>query len=215
MLSSILCLGAGAFAATSHARVVYDNTRTYQHRGMLMLFPTRADGAEIGDEVHLAGTARVLVSMKIRFWYGGKAACSFDCKLRLRGLRPDKLTPGPGIRQGGKITGYRNTESPGQPIFESKVYKAVKAEPGMNEYTFDLPKVRVDDRIVWTIEAFHGKGIVGDLGPAYYDVPTIGSSEDFFWQSERRSAWIAYSWDGEPVANFGARIYAIDRRVKR
>ena len=79
----------------------------------------------------------------------------------------------------------------------------------MNEYSFVIPEVMVPDRIVWTIEAFNRQGLTDELGPAYFNPPTVGWSDDFFWQSDLGSEWINYSWGGDPYANFAATITAV------
>ncbi len=190
--------------------VVFDNTTTYLHKGMPLLSILRKDSAEMGDEVRLAGDKREIVELRIRFWYSGTTPCSFDARVRLRPLQEGTATPGPAVVEAGKIVGYRPTEIPGETIYDSGLIVGLEAVAGMNEYTFTIPRIKAPDRIVWTIEA-HSRDVAGELGPAYYDPPTVGSSEDFFWHSDHGSPWIAYSWGGYPVANFGARLVAADK----
>lgn len=206
-----LCLGIVALSALIGPKpsVVYDNTETFAHTGMPLLTDLRTFSAEMGDEVHLAGSERVVVQLKLRFWYAGTKPGTFDARIRFRNLDPSKPTPGPAVFKDGKVAGYVNTASPTAPFYEGGLVEGLKATAGMNEYTFKIPDVEVPDRFVWTIECTNKKGIVGNLGPAYYNPPTVGQSDDFFWHSDMKSPWIAYSWGGSPYCNFGARILAI------
>lgn len=189
--------------------VIYDDTTTYLHHGMQMMSAEKPNSAEVGDEVRLAGDAREVVQLKIRFWYNGTKPATFDARIRFRPLEYGKLTPGPAVVKDGKIVAYTQTPPPGPAFYESDLMPNMPIVAGMNEYTFEIPHVKVPDRFVWTIQAYNGKGFDGEVGPAYYDKPTVGSSEDFFWHSDAGSPWIAYSWGADPIANLGSRILAV------
>jgi hypothetical protein len=208
-----LLLGAAACAAcisgASAQTIVYDNTTTYSHNRQPLVTTQWPNSAEMGDEVHLAGTDRLVVEIKLRFWYSGTTPGTFDARIRFRTLLEDKQISGPAIMKDGAIVGYLNTATPGPAIYESPITKDLHFEPGMNEYTFKVPRVKVPDRFVWTVQAYNGKGMNDSVGPAYYDPPTVGWSDDFLWISDMGSPWIAYSWGSMPAANLAARILAV------
>ncbi|HVT10891.1 MAG TPA: hypothetical protein VHE55_01385 [Fimbriimonadaceae bacterium] len=210
MILSLLLPVASAAAMGPEPVVIYDNTATYLHNGMQLLSPIKPNSAEVGDEVRLAGTAREVVELKLRFWSQGTTTATFEARIRFHSIDYDKTTPGPAVVKDGKITGYDLTPPPGPAFYEGPLLKDMKIVPGMNEYSFTIPHVKVPDRFVWTIQAYNGKGFDGVAGPAYYDKPTVGSSDDFFWHSDGGSPWIAYSWGAAPVANLGARILAVE-----
>ncbi len=171
-----------------------------------------ASGAEMGDEVVLTGKDREIVEVKVRIWYAGTVPGTFDMRLRLRDLSKSEVISGPAIMKDGKIAGYRNTPTPGAILYDGPMTTGLAVEPGMNEYVFNVPNVKVPTRFVWTIQGFSRKDLNGLFGPAYYDPPAVGSSLDYFWQSDSGSPWIAYSWGGGPVANFGVRIMAVSSK---
>lgn len=202
----------GAASGADRAATVYDNTTTYLHIGQPMLHLNRlSNGAEMGDEVRLAGTARQVVDMRLRFWYGGTNSGHFDARIRFRNLSKNKVITGPAIVENGKIVGYKNTATPAEAFYESSIFHGVPFGAGMTELDFRLPRVKVPDHFVWTIQIYGATGVAGNLGPAYFNPPSVGSSEDFFWHSDMGSPWIAYSWGAAPYANFGARIYAVSK----
>lgn len=170
--------------------LVYDNTTTYLNNNFPLLPEWRNDSAEVGDEIWLEGTQREVVELKLLFWYRGTVPGTFDARIRFRPVVGDR-------------------EIPGDAFFSSDLFVGVPTVAGMNEYRFAIPNVVVPDRFVWTIEATNRQGSVGELGPAYFHAPTIGWSDDFFWQSDMGSEWINYSWGGDPYANFGASVTAV------
>ncbi len=170
--------------------VVYDNTTTSLNNNFPLLPDWRTHSAEVGDEVHLAGSQRGVVNLKLLFWYRGAESGSFDALIRFRPI-------------------MESTQAPGAALFTSDMFVGMPVVAGMNEYNFAIPNIAVPDRLVWTIEAFNRQGAAGELGPAYFHAPTVGSSDDWFWQSDLGSEWINYSWGGDPYANFAATITAV------
>jgi hypothetical protein len=176
-------------AATSFGSIVYDNTTTFLNENMPLLPEWLNDSAEVGDEVNLAGTDRTVTGLKLLFYYRGNIPGTFDARIRFR-VYNDSL---------GK---------PDLPFYESGLTQ-VTTLAGMNEFNFAIPYVVVPDRFIWTIQAYNRQGSVGEIGPAYFNPPTVGSSEDYFWQHVSGEEWSQYNWGGEPVANFGATITAV------
>ena len=77
---------------------------------------------------------------------------------------------------------------------------------GLTMVTFDVsPGVTVDDSFVWTACADSL-----EAGLATFDPPEVGSSDDYFFVRDFYDlSWCALNFDGDPVANFGARIWAV------
>lgn len=182
-----LVLLCGASYAQS---VVYSNTTTFLNNDMPLLPEWRNDSAEAGDEVWLGGTARTVTGLKMIFNYRGTEPGTIDLRVRFRTL--DEFT-----------------NLPGDAFFESDLIQGVQTLAGLNEYNIAIPDVVVPDHFVWTVQAYNRQGSVGELGPAYYNPPSVGFSDDFFWLSDMGSPWTQYTWGGDPYANFGAEITAV------
>lgn len=188
--SALLGIGLGALLCGSPAEIIYGNTSTFLNNNMPLLPEWRDDSAEAGDDIWLGGSARIATELKVLVWYRGSIPGTIDCQIRLRAV--DELT-----------------QRPGEAIFESGIVKDLPTVAGMNEYTFAIPGVEVPDHLVWTIQAYNRQGSVGELGPAYFNPPTVGFSDDFFWLSDMGSEWTPYSWGGDPYANFAAQLTAV------
>lgn len=182
----LLVLGlAGVAPAQS---IVYDNTTTSLNENFPLLPEWEVNSAEAGDEIWLGGTDREVTELKLIFNYRGTIPGTFDALIRFREY--DESFQGPGAA-----------------LYESPLTQ-VATTAGLHELTFAIPNVIVPDHFIWTIQAFDRQGSVGELGMAYFNPPTVGSSEDWLWQ-RGGNEWTAYSWGGEPYANFGARLTAV------
>lgn len=180
----------GGLVPATWAEIVYDNTTSSLSNNMPMLPAWRNDSAEIGYDIWLGGTAREVTQLKIWVNYRGEIPGTMDLQIRFRNLGGDPQVPTTAFYESGIITDFPTLS-------------------GMNIYTFEIPHVLVPDHFVWSVQAYHRQGSEGEIGPAYFNPPTVGSSDDFFWLSDMGSDWIAYSWGGDPVANFAARLTAV------
>lgn len=176
------CLGLGQ-------SVVYDNTTTSLNNNFPLLSETLNDSAEVGDEIWLGGTAREAIELRLIFTNRGTAPNTFDARLRFRVVDAN--------------------QEPGDAFYDTGIVPGWISNPGFTEHVFAIPHVVVPDRFVWTIQLHNRQGPENELGPSYFSPPTIGFSEDFFWRLETGTQWTPYSWGGEPVANFGARLTAV------
>jgi hypothetical protein len=182
----LLVLGlAGVAPAQS---IVYDNTTTSLNENFPLLPEWEVNSAEAGDEIWLGGTDREVTELKLIFNYRGTIPGTFDALIRFREYD-------------------EGFQGPGAAFYESPLTQ-VATTAGLHELTFAIPNVIVPDHFIWTIQAFDRQGSVGELGMAYFNPPTVGSSEDWLWQ-RGGNEWTAYSWGGEPYANFGARLTAV------
>lgn len=184
--TSLLVLGISAIVPAQS--IVYDNTTTSLHENFPLLPEWEVNSAEAGDEIWLGGTDREVTQLKLIFNYRGTVPGTFDALIRFREYDP-------------------SFQGPGAAFYESALTQ-VQTTAGLHELTFAIPNVIVPDHFVWTIQAFNRQGSVGELGMAYFNPPTVGSSEDWLWQ-RGGNEWTAYSWGGEPYANFGAQLTAV------
>jgi hypothetical protein len=171
-------------------QVVYDNTANSLDNNFPLLPEWRDDSAEAGDDIWIVGSAREVVELKLLFFYRGTEPGTIDLQVRFRDVD-------------------ENTQTPIGAFYETGIVQDLPTVAGINEYTFAIPNVTVPDHFVWTVQAYDRQGSVGELGPAYYNPATVGFSDDFFWLSDMGSEWTAYSWGGDPYANFGARLTAV------
>ncbi len=84
---------------------------------------------------------------------------------------------------------------------------------GITTVVFSVPNVVVPDTFTWIVQADSNYA-----GLATYDPPTIGSSDDFFWDYDISVLkWYPLmfkdiplpQYPSDPVANFGAKVLAI------
>lgn len=196
MFLSCVIVAALTGGEVSKPSVVYDNTETFLHSGQPLLPEGKNNSAELGDEIVLSGKEREIVELKLRLWYRGTPDGSCDMQVRLRSMVPNTAN-------------ILNPNVPGPVFYDSGILKNQPTVSGMNEYKFKIPNVKAPDRFLWTMQVYNRKGTVGEVDLPYYNPPTVGSSDDYFWHSEMGSPWIPYSWTGFPVANFAARVTAV------
>lgn len=182
---AVLCC-ASIGAAQS---IVYNNTTTSLNNNHPLLPEWLNDSAEVGDEILLEGSAREAVELRLIFTNRGTSPNNFDARVRFRMLDAN--------------------ESPAGVFYDSGIIPEVLSTPGLTEYVFAIPNVTVPNRFVWTIQLYNRTGPGNELGPSYFNPPTVGYSDDFFWRYETGGDWTQYSWGGQPVANFGARLTAV------
>lgn len=187
-LSAALLLIAGLPGAALAQEIVYDNTTTSLDNNFPLLPSWEVESAEAGDEIWLGGSARTVTDLKLIFNYRGTQPGTLDALVRFREYDED----------------FRG---PGAAFYESPLTQ-VQTTAGLHELNFSIPGVVVPDHFVWTIQVFNRQGSDGELGMAYFNPPTVGSSEDWLWQ-RGGNEWTAYSWGADPYANFGARLTAV------
>lgn len=187
-VATTFLLALGLLAAGPAQQVVYDNTTTSLNENFPLLPAWEVESAEAGDEIWLGGTARAVTELKLIFNYRGTAPGTLDALVRFREYDEDFRGPGA--------------------IFYESPLTQVQTTAGLHDLTFSIPGVVVPDHFIWTIQVFNRQGSDGELGMAYFNPPTVGSSEDWLWQ-RGGSEWTAYSWGSEPYANFGARLTAV------
>jgi hypothetical protein len=137
-----------------------------------------ADWTPCGDAVSLAGTERIAKSITLLL--NSSAPVTVDSSVSL----------------------YDDTGSS-----LGNAFKPGISLNGPTAVTFDLPSVALTDSLSWIVEFGNRSDANASLGLALYSPPTVGSSEDWFWQFN--GAYYGQYWfNGLPVANFGAKLTA-------
>jgi hypothetical protein len=174
LAAALVVLSCLACGTNARADVVYDNTGTLQ--------PYYRTGAELGDQVTLGGTARVVTTFQVILFSAVPSTADLQGRF------------------------YANDGAGGVP--ETLLWSDVLPNLAVDQVTvatFDLSSlvsaVVVPDTFTWTVLS----GSM-DVGPIMYDPPLVGSSADAFWEYD--ASWGEYWFGGDPVANFGARIEA-------
>jgi len=184
ILKGLLQAVAGVILLSSPAwaELVYDDSREYSTNFLTHAF-------EYGDEITLAGSGRAMSSFQCEC-YGDFAALGL-AKVQLRIYANN----GPG-----------RYPSPGTLLYQSGV---LAISPGFNTLTVSGLSVTVPNSFTWTA-LFSGLTMkAGDqAGLVLYGKPKVGDSYNDYWQNNG-GQWELYRFpDGNPIANFAARVYA-------
>jgi hypothetical protein len=179
--------------ASAASQIIYDNTSNY-------LANYNDTTLENGDQVKFSGASRVIDYFSFEYFTVLSDKPSGNETARVRFYLNDATlggtpfaTPGTLLYDSGPFSiaaGYRTVE-----VSDLNVY---------------VPS----DSITWTVQ-FSGLTAAEHAGLLFYDPPTVGSSEDFFWQKEA-IGWtaLAYESGGSPseklTNNFNARFTALE-----
>ncbi|MFA6132977.1 MAG: PEP-CTERM sorting domain-containing protein [Phycisphaerae bacterium] len=196
---ALLCvLVVCAAAPAAEPAVVYDNSLTptsgafapHGFRNINALDdptdPTYPD-QPIGDQVTLAGTERTVVRFDLLLSSSAPTTLT-DLDLFFFDYNTTTHIPGP------------------SPLWSSTLHNV--AVDGLTRVQFDLPNVTFPDTFVWVV------GADSDIaGLATFNPPTVGSSENNYWNWDRSfdypDSWWRLSLGQDMQANFGATIYAV------
>jgi hypothetical protein len=188
---ALLLILVSAISQLSKAdTVVYDNTTTLWHDalGNASVFGWTGSGSvgwgvEWGDEVHLAGSARIGKHLEILMYCSGDITTETILSL------------------------YDNTGIDGAP--NNLLWTADLGNVDYSSLTTlsaPLPGVILPDTVTWTFKCYSYNPEVF-IGNVLYDPPSVGSSEDWYWYN-LGSGFQSSPIDGL-VANFGAKIIAV------
>lgn len=183
-LSRVLFVFGSLFLliAVGRSEVVYDNSQAY----LTNYYPSIL---EYGDEIRLAGTARIVTNFQ--FEYFGAFLRTGDEEARVRFYAND----GPG----------RTAPTPNTLLYDSGPFPLLS---GLNTAPISGISVLVPDVFTWTVQFTGLTGLVGDqAGLIFYNPPSIGRSFDDYWRNDGTN-WVLFRFGGEPKANFGARVLA-------
>jgi hypothetical protein len=147
---------------------------------------------QVGDEVHAAGTERLVTKLEIGIYPQG-------------GNFPQG-TPGAGNFQARL---YANDGVGGQPrslLWQSPVIHV--SYPGnVSLLSFDVPQVLVPDDFTWTLSSSNEQPY--PVGEVFSGVPTVGSSGNYSWFTDATgTSWTRQTLPGD-LNNLMAQIEAV------
>jgi hypothetical protein len=191
-------LAALAVVLGARADIVYDNTTTYQ--GMFL-----ASTNEYGDEISLAGTARLATAFL--FEYFGDFTPEGDEMVRFRMYAND-----------GPIY-YKEYREPGSVLYDTGF---MPIGTNVNTVKLFMARLQVPNTFTYTVQFVGLRQVPGDrAGLMFYDPPTVGAelppfegktiigSYPDFWE-KAGGRWDLYGYASpHPPANFGAQVLAI------
>jgi hypothetical protein len=149
---------------------------------------------EYGDEITLAGTARLVT--QFQFEYFGGFTPSGDESARVRFYS----NTGPAWHNNSDWITPAAT-----PLFET----IIPVGTGFNTATITVPYVKVPDTFTWTIQFFGITMTPNDTaGLLFYGVPILGKSFNDYWEL-LTAGWTPVKTGGV-TNNFAAKVMAID-----
>lgn len=181
----IYCLSATlAIAAlfSTSAEIIYDNSGTFENAFNDSLLET-------GDEINLAGTARFVTDFS--FEYFAEFTASGDETARVR------------FYEMNGAPGDNDFATPGTLLYDSGAFSIDSGYRTVN--ITELGTLLTGSKFTWSVE-FAGLTTGEAAGLLYYNPPTTGSSDPYFWQKEN-GVWTAVATDGTGN-NFAARVTA-------
>jgi hypothetical protein len=182
----VLLVAFSGWLASEAAEIVYDNSSTY-------LQADYESANEYGDEVILAGAARIVTEIQLEYY--GEFVRNGDELVRLRFYE----NTGP-IWNG--IPEYRLPASP--PLYED----TFQISTGFQVLVVTVPNIQVPDHFTWTVQFLGISQAANDrAGLLHYHPPSVGQSFDDFWE-RLPDGWAPLARD-DVKNNFGARILAI------
>jgi len=186
----VACILALRGVALGAPEIVYDNTTTPVSGDWFpdgfVPFSFYNPHEWMGDEITPAGTSRTVTQVEV--------ICSSTSQVTVPaiGLALHKLD----------AENLLGSYCPGTLLWTGTLQNVVVDGP--TPVTFDVPDIEVPDTFAWVTA-----GDSDFAGMAFYDPPTIGSSDDFAWdRDEYWQDWFALYFEADPIANFGARLWA-------
>jgi hypothetical protein len=165
--------------------VVYDNTTTLWLNGTSMEAVAAGDGNPWGDEVNLAGSARIGKQLQVLMFCTTESTA--DTVLSL----------------------YDNTGIDGAPnnlLWTSDLGVVNYASYDVTALSATLPDVLLPDTVTWTVTLYGRQG--GGVYTPLYDPPTVGGSGDWIWVNQGAGfSRFGFHSHGE-INNLGAKITA-------
>jgi hypothetical protein len=195
-----LFLLAMANAAMAAPVVVYDNTTTFT-KGLnddvdgykfapngIWPFNSFAPDEPMGDQITLAGAQRTLTEFDLVL-SSTKPVTLPNLTLSLYDIDYDVET---------------NAPAPGNLLWETTESNVVVAGPTIVPILAPEAGIRLPNGLIWLAGADSE-----DAGLATCNPPSVGDSNDWYWDVARGYPPFSLDFWGDPVANFGARVWAV------
>lgn len=180
-----LTIGIAAFLCHSvSAAIIYDNSTNFEEA-------FNDTDLEAGDEVNVAGTARLVTAFA--FEYFAEFTATGDETARVRFYEMDGAP------------GTNDFATPGTLFYDSGAFTITSGYRTVN--ITEMSALLSSTKFTWSVE-FSGIAEAEEAGLLFYNPPAVGSSDVFFWEKENGD-WTAVATD-DTGNNFAARVTAVD-----
>lgn len=184
VVSGTVLIAGALLGNSTHAEIIYDNSSNYEGQ----MNDTRL---ESGDEVVLAGTSRLVTDFAFEYFAEFTVTGDETARLRFYNMDGDP--------------GENPFAAPGSLLYDSGAFTIASGFKTVN--VADLSVLIPGNKFAWTVE-FSGITDTETAGLLFYNPPTVGGSDAYFWQREN-GAWLAVASDGTGN-NFAAQVNAIE-----
>ena len=175
---------AAFFVHAASAEIIYDNSTTSEEAFNDSLLET-------GDEVNVVGSARLITSFA--FEYFAEFAATGDETARVR------------FYEMNGAPGENDFATPGTLFYDSGAFSITSGYRTVN--IADISALLTGTKFAWSVQ-FAGITATESAGLLYYNPPTVGSSDVYFWEKEN-GTWTAVATD-TTGNNFAARVIATE-----
>jgi hypothetical protein len=175
---------AALLAHAAPAAIIYDNSTGYEDA-------FNDSRLETGDEINVSGSAMLVTNFS--FEYFAEFTATGDETARVR------------FYQMNGLPGSNGFATPGTLFYDSGAFSISSGFRTVN--IDDMSTLLPSGAFTWSVE-FGGVTEAESAGLLYYNPPTVGSSDDYFWEKEN-GAWTAVASD-DTGNNFAARVTAAD-----
>lgn len=182
LIGTTLCAGI-SLGNSVRAEIVYDNSTTYEGQ-------MNDSQLESGDEIVLAGTSRLVTT--VAFEYYAEFTPTGDETARVRFYSMDGAP------------GENPFATPGSLLYDSGTFSIESGFRTVN--VTDIAIYIPGNKFTFSVE-FSGVTEAERAGLLFYQPPTVGSSDAYFWEREN-GIWSAVVSDGTGN-NFGAQVNAV------
>ena len=182
LIGTTTCVGI-CLCNSARAEIVYDNATTYQGQMNDSLL-------ESGDEIVLAGTSRLVTTIALEYF--AEFTPTGDETARVRFYNMDGAP------------GDNPFATPGSLLYDSGTFGLQSGFHTIN--IIDLAVFIPGNKFTFSVE-FSGVTEAERAGLLFYDPPTVGASDAYFWQRES-GIWSAVVSDGTGN-NFAAQVNAV------
>ena len=169
-------------AHAAPAEIIYDNSATPQDA-------FNDSRLESGDEVNVVGTARFITGFAFEYFAEFNPTGDENARVRFYEMNG--------------APGENPFATPGTLFYDSGTFSISSGYRTVN--INEMGALLTGNKFTWSVE-FSGLTGTESAGLLYYNPPTVGSSDAYFWEKEN-GTWTAVATD-ETGNNFAARVTA-------